>query len=149
MSLRKATIEDVTDMDRINRLVLPENYPLNLWTAVISAQKGSNFVIERDNEIVAYIIGVVDLDKQDRIKGHVYSIGVLPDNTRKGYGKMLLDAFEHDLKDRFGVTNVTLHVRKTNKDAIAFYQRCGYQCEKKVKEYYGRGNDGYLFKKRV
>lgn len=156
MSIRRASIDDAIEMDRINRLVLPENYPLDFWTTVLNVNHSSNYVIEVDghnhNEedkkiIVGYVLGAVEEDNQKRLKGHVYSIGVLPQYTRKGYGGMLLTSFENDLIQRFGVKKVTLHVRKTNKGAITFYNRNDYSRVKKVKEYYGKGNDGFLFEK--
>lgn len=149
---RKATIEDADSMDRLNRMLLPENYPIEFWKAVINLNHSSNHVIEVDGEdgnpiIVAYILGAVEHDNQQRLKGHVYSIAVLPNHRRKGYASQLLQVFESDLKTRFGVGKITLHVRKTSKGAISFYHRNEYQRIKKVKEYYGKGNDGYLFEK--
>jgi ribosomal protein S18 acetylase RimI-like enzyme len=149
MTLRVANIDDVVEVDRINRLVLPENYPIDFWRKIMCATIASNFVIKHDDEIVAYIIGAIEKDNLQRLKGHVYSIGVLPEYTRKGYGKRMIEAFEADCKNRFNITKVTLHVRKTNKSAITFYNNCGYQRMKKVKQYYGEGEDGFLFEKMI
>lgn len=149
MSIREANVNDANEMDRINRLVLTENYPIDFWVTVLMANHSSKYVIEEDSNIVAYIIGAIEEDNQKRMKGHVYSIGVLPSNVRKGYGKQMLIAFENDLKKRFGISKVTLHVRKTNKSAISFYDKCGYQRIKKVKEYYGKDQDGFLFEKNL
>ena len=162
MSIRIATVEDAEEMDRMNRLVLPENYPVEFWRSVIDHHTSSNFIIEEDTTIeneegehitkkkaVAYILAIVKYNNQKRLIGHVYSIGVLPEHRRKGYGKMLLEAIEKDFQAGWQVNSVTLHCRKDNKNAISFYHKCGYQRKKKVKGYYGKGNDGLLMEHRL
>ena len=146
--LRVATVEDAYEMDRINRLVLPENYPLDFWENIIKSPSASNFVIMDPEEgMVAYILAAVQYNKQHRLTGHVYSIGVLPEHLRRGYGSQLLQAFEKDAAAGWQVRTVTLHVRKTNKGALSFYHKNGYGRKKKVKEYYGKGKDGFLLEK--
>lgn len=145
--IRKATVDDAEILDQINRKVLPENYPLSFWIEHLEAPSTANFVIEEKENIVAYVLAVLHYDNKKNIEGHIYSIGVLPESRRKGYGQMLLEAAEKRLKEICDIRCVTLHVRKTNKGAITFYHKLGYMRSKKVKEYYGKNQDGFLMKK--
>lgn len=145
--IRTATVKDAPEMDRLNRLVLPENYPLEFWESIINTPSSFNFVIEDSGEMIAYVLAAVQYNKQRRLTGHVYSIGVHPEHTRKGYGSQLLKAFENKIVEEWKVRTATLHVRKTNKNAIFFYHKNGYTRKKKVKDYYGKGSDGFLMEK--
>jgi ribosomal protein S18 acetylase RimI-like enzyme len=175
--LRQATTNDAPKLDELNRKVLTENYPLEFWTEYIGASATAKYVIEEEQEndennennendennennendknnekddkkkIVAYILAVLQHDKQKRVIGHVYSIGVLPECRKKGYGKRLLDASEKCLRRIRDIKCMTLHVRKTNTGGISFYQKLDYMRIKKVKEYYGKKQDGFLMRK--
>lgn len=161
--IRRALVADAEDMDRINRMVLPENYPIDFWRQLIQSPSSSNFIVKNEqNETVAYILSAAQFNKQQRLTGHVYSIGVLPEYSRKGYGSLLLKAIENDYRNpwdvkidgihksvngAWNIRTITLHVRKTNKKAIDFYHKNGYLRKKKVKDYYGKGNDGFLMER--
>ena len=155
--LRQATTNDATKLDELNRKVLPENYPLDFWIDHIEASPVAKYVIEEDEndtedtkdtkKIVAYVLAVLQYDNQKRIIGHIYSIGVEMECRKKGYGKMLLDAAEKYLRKIQDIHCITLNVRKTNVGAISFYQKLDYTRVKKVKEYYGKKQDGFLMRK--
>ena len=152
--IRKATVEDAEVMDKINRKVLPENYPLDFWIEYIGSPYSSTFIVEVKNEndesvAVGYILAGLEHNKQNRVIGHVYSIGILPEHRGKGYGRLLLENIETDLRMHYNIPAITLHVRKTNKGAIKFYNKSDYFRAKKIKEYYGKKTDGFLMKKTL
>lgn len=158
MSIREATVDDVPDMDIINRLILSENYPQPFWEKIIKIPNSFNYVIVLENgTIVAYILSVIEHNKnRKKLTGHVYSIGVMPSHTKKGYGTMLLEAIEKGICSSEWISNVDriiLHVRKTNKGAISFYHKNDYSRIKKVKKYYtgdnGSSVDGLLMEKKL
>jgi len=78
------------------------------------------------------IVGFVRFDVergalvQDRVRGVVRDIYVVPARRDEGIGARLLDAAEAALRGR-GVTVVALEALAANADAIRFYERQGYR----------------------
>ena len=144
--IRKAKYEDASSMDKVNRMILPENYELDIWQMLLSSSDTISYVLEDKNTIVGYVIVALDYDNLTRVIGHVYSLGMLSEYRRKGYGKQLLEKAEDDLIKK-GINKVILCVRKTNKSAIKFYSKLKYNGIKEVKEYYGKKQDAFLMKK--
>lgn len=67
-----------------------------------------------------------DKRKDDGNYAELLSIGVHPDEKGKGYGKILLEAFESEL-GRTKVKRTTLTTDyDNNEDVIAFYKKMGY-----------------------
>ncbi|MFZ1154665.1 MAG: GNAT family N-acetyltransferase [Solirubrobacteraceae bacterium] len=57
--------------------------------------------------------------------GEIETLSVLPSERGNGTGTALLEAVREELKAR-GITELSLHVMRTNKDAIRFYERHGF-----------------------
>src|SRR5258707_3655633 len=93
-------------------------------TAVIElARKGQNsaIVIGRDgNAIVATaMVG------HDGHRGWVYYVAVDPHRQGKGYGRAIMNAAEHWLRET-GIEKLQLLVRPGNTQVNAFYESLGY-----------------------
>lgn len=95
------------------------------------------FVIEENRKIVGYVIA-------DEKRGLIVSIAIHPEYRRRGYGKMLM---KHVL--RFMKGKVVLQVRKSNKEAIEFYKKLGFEEEGEIKRYYIDGEDALLMSKML
>lgn len=156
INIRKATLDDIDEIDKCNRLVLPENYDKKIYEQVFGYDGISSFVVtkEKTNKIIGYIISYVQQDNTKKttipsLEGHIMSIGILEDYRRKGYGKKLLECVENDLKKRFNIKYMTLHVRKTNKPAQYLYSKLYYNRHKKIKKYYDNNKDDFLMKKYI
>ena len=80
--------------------------------------------------------------------GHISGIAVDKEYRMKGVGKRLLKVvsaeFLADSLDR-----VTLEVRKSDTDAIRFYEKQGYKRLYIVKRYYADGEDAIVYEKRI
>jgi ribosomal protein S18 acetylase RimI-like enzyme len=57
--------------------------------------------------------------------GEIETLSVLPGERGNGTGTALLDAVRRELLTR-GITELSLHVMPTNRDAIRFYERHGF-----------------------
>ena len=80
--------------------------------------------------------------------GHISGIAVDKEYRRSGVGKGLTEAVEHEfLTDTLG--RVTLEVRKSNRDAIRFYEKQGYKWLYTVRGYYADGEDAVVYEKRI
>ena len=145
--IRKAELTDNTKIDECNRKVLPENYEIEVYDNILKSSSTSCFVADNDNEIVGYILTTLQYDNKKNIIGHIISIGVIDEYRKHGLGSKLLAAAEDDLRSKYKIGYLSLHVRKRNKDAIIFYSKMGFMRAKKVKEYYGKNEDAFLMKK--
>jgi hypothetical protein len=51
------SLNDISDIKKINELCLPENYPYRLWFDIINCFPKYNFTCKKDNIIVGYLLG--------------------------------------------------------------------------------------------
>lgn len=65
------------------------------------------------------------------------------DYRKRGIGSILLKELE-----KYDIKNITLEVRESNKHAIKFYQKNGYNIQTIRKNYYDNEN-GYLMMKKL
>ena len=65
---------------------------------------------------------------------------------RSGYGTQLLQRAEEILVD-YGVEVYDLQVDVTNRNAIRFYKKHGFEVVRTLPAYYANGNDAYLMVK--
>ena len=73
---------------------------------------------------------------------------VCPEHQGQGYGKALIQHLEQILTDR-GERLVIVETSSLEnfQGAQAFYRKCGYQEEGRIKHFYDRGNDKIIFSK--
>lgn len=69
----------------------------------------------------------------DSTTGEVQSIYLLKAYQHRGYGRALMERALTELQ-QMGMQRVTLWVLSTNRQAIAFYERCGFTTDGAVKE---------------
>ena len=67
----------------------------------------------------------------DGHRGWIYYMAVLPERRRRGIGRALMRRVETELAAR-GCPKINLQVRSTNRQAVAFYQRLGYEVEDRI-----------------
>jgi ribosomal protein S18 acetylase RimI-like enzyme len=92
------------------------------------AVDGGLTVAREDDDIVGFVRFDVERGPlvQDRTRGVVRDLYVVPARRDEGVGARLLDAAEAALRDR-GVTVVALEALVANADAVRFYERQGYR----------------------
>jgi hypothetical protein len=67
----------------------------------------------------------------DGVRGWIYHLAVAPELRRRGLGAQLVRAAEERLR-ALGCPKVNLQVRPSNREAVAFYRRLGYEVEEWV-----------------
>ena len=67
----------------------------------------------------------------DGHRGWVNYLAVAPEHRKSGMGRALMEKVEQELK-AIGCPKLNLQVRATNPEAVAFYQRLGYELEEIV-----------------
>ena len=85
---------------------------------------------QKDNGIVLYIMDgehVIALLSGYTAVGEadITSVAVHPDHRRKGLAQSLIEHFEAHLPD--DTESIFLEVRESNSNAIALYQKCGFE----------------------
>ncbi len=130
-----------SDMPHIIKIVdesLGENYPPSLYLTIHNLWGDGFLVLLDGGRIVGFVAAVPSGSKVAR----VLMLAVLPQHRKKSYGKILMKSiYENSLSK--GMDTVILEVRKSNKEAIAFYARQGFAACGEIKKFYSNGEDAF------
>ncbi|KAF8210794.1 acyl-CoA N-acyltransferase [Mycena galopus ATCC 62051] len=154
MNIRLAKPEDLPGIQATNLQNLPENYLMKFWMYHILRWPQISFVAEdHKGRIVGYVLAKIDDgeyadvdEKTDfeggKVYGHVNSISVLRPYRRLGLARKLMILSQEAMSTIYKASFVSLHVRKSNKPAIALYRdSLGFGVAKVEHKYYGDGED--------
>ncbi len=97
------------------------------------------FVAEKNGIVVGYTIS-----RKVEDFGHVLAIAVASEHRMQGIGKVLMERLVQHFNSQ-GAKKVWLEVRVSNKDAISFYEKIGFNKVKTIKEYYSDKEDAIMF----
>ena len=107
------------------------------------------YVAESDEgKIVGYVMAKLeDENENEPIHGHITSISVLRSHRKLGIATKLMKASEYAMMTVFDAEYCSLHVRVTNRAAIALYKDVlGFEIKNVDKQYYADGEDAYDMK---
>jgi predicted GNAT superfamily acetyltransferase len=85
--------------------------------------RDTSFVIEREGELVAFLIGFLSQANAD--EAYVHAIGVSPSERRSGLGRLLYQRFV-DVAARCGRRRVCAITSPANAGSIAFHRELGF-----------------------
>lgn len=103
----------------------------------------SRVVICQDSLPIAYCIGVYLFTSK---RARLYSVGVMPDNRRRGILLSFLQDFERDAIEN-KLTELFLEVEEDNERALNIYKRFGFEQYGIFPKYYENGKDAIRLKK--
>ncbi len=138
MHLRPFRPSDVAAVGAIVKDSLRENYPASIYLDIHRWWREGFLLADEDGLPIGFVAGVVNGPKNARI----LMLAVLAIYRRRGTGTALMDAFLGECALR-ALATVELEVRMSNKEAIRFYQRYGFQIAQVLKRFYTDGEDGY------
>ncbi|EDR00970.1 uncharacterized protein LACBIDRAFT_255052 [Laccaria bicolor S238N-H82] len=144
MNIRLARVEDLMGMQSTNLQNLPENYMMKFWIYHAMTWPQISFVAEdHKGRTVGYVLAkMFDQEEGEPIHGHVNSISVLRSYRRLGLAKKLMLLSQEAMANIYKASFCSLHVRKSNKAAIALYRdTLGFEVAKVEDKYYGDGED--------
>lgn len=129
MSVTIQAYEDhyFTDVDRLWRVVFPEDPPWNRAQIAIPAKLAVQpelFLLAIGN---ANLLGTV-MGGYDGHRGWVYALAVEPGHRQQGIATRLMNELEARLL-ALGCRKLNLQVRAQNTEVIELYQRLGYEVE--------------------
>jgi ribosomal-protein-alanine N-acetyltransferase len=149
-TVREASLRDLDDVITINRRVLPENYPSWFFLEHLEQFPKAFIIAEMDNRVVGYVMSRVEYGWSNLFKnrvvrkGHVISVGVLPEARRLGIATRMLLRSMKAMRVYYEAAEVYLEVRVSNAPAISLYQRLGFHVVRRIPQYYSDGEDAYL-----
>lgn len=111
-----------------------EETKLSPWTAqgYLDEMKNPDSILLRmaadDNSTIGFVVGrfVNGGQPETVFDAELYNIAVIESEQRKGFGQLLFDRFLSVCRDK-KVANIWLEVRKSNTNAIRFYERNGFE----------------------
>jgi ribosomal protein S18 acetylase RimI-like enzyme len=94
--------------------------------ALMSRLPPEQFVLvaEKDDAVVGFCIGGRSRPPEERFRGEVYAIYVLPELHGRGIGRAMLQAAAKELGDR-GFPSMIIWVLRENAPSRRFYERMG------------------------
>ncbi|KIP07710.1 hypothetical protein PHLGIDRAFT_29898 [Phlebiopsis gigantea 11061_1 CR5-6] len=149
MNIRAATVEDLAGMQACNLQNLPENYTMKYYLYHALSWPQLSYVAEDQGRIVGYILAKMEEDVADgdESHGHVTSISVLRSYRRLGLAKRLMIQSQEAMATVYRASYVSLHVRKSNRAALALYKdTLGFTVREIEKKYYADGEDAYAMR---
>lgn len=142
--VRQATEKDLSRIFEIEVSSFKEPYPESLLYMYLKLTPELFLVVEKNGNIVGYIIGLIRLGGL----GHIVSLAVDPKERRKGYGTLLLNTILEKFK-KLKVHKVRLEVRVSNTAAINLYKKHGFKIARIIKNFYLNGEDAYVMVKTL
>ena len=126
--IRQATAQDLVEMQNCNLHNLPENYTMKYYIYHIITWPQLSFVAMNDKRIVGYVLAKMEEDVNVAPHGHITSLSVMRSYRRLGIAQKLMKQarnlilIERAMQDNFDAQFVSLHVRKSNRAALALYR---------------------------
>lgn len=135
-------IEDIINLEKG---IFGENGAIDLWNLKPYIKYGKVFVYLVQNEVVA----VAELMRAwSGDKAYLYGICVDGNFRGQGIGKKLIENICEYLKAQ-GVKLIELTVAPENKEAIALYEKLGFEKEEFLENEYGENKHRYLYVKKI
>ncbi len=135
------------DLDRIADIVsasLGEYYPKSLYLEKSHDWEDGFIVGLVEGKLVAMLLGVV----QGRFETRILMFAVERQYRKRGIGHELMQKFI-ELSLKRGATKISLEVRRSNIDAIRFYEKFGFQNTGVLFMYYSDLEDGLKMAKTL
>ncbi len=146
IKVRDATINDLEEIQRIERLSFKYPYPTYYMKALLEGLADFFLVaeIKPKGGIIGYVVARIERNSM----GHIISIAVDPSWRNRGIGSLLMKEAIKKLKD-VGCSIVFLEVRVSNAPAISLYKKLGFKITERIVGYYRDGEDAFIMVKDI
>jgi len=145
--IRHAVSADFESLLEIDQASFPGgvSYDATELAYFMHREAAETIILEVGKTIVAFLIMEV---LRNRRRATVVTLDVDERHRRNGYGSQLLKRSEQTLAD-YGVEIYDLQVDVTNRPAIIFYKKHGFENVRVLPNYYANGHDAYLMVKEL
>jgi ribosomal-protein-alanine N-acetyltransferase len=138
LRLRPFSPSDIKSIQFIVENSMREKYPASMFLKIHDIWGDGFIVCDYSGQTVGFIAPMMSGPGTARI----LVIAVLEILRGQGIGSALLNAFTNECIMK-GLKNIELEVRPSNKLAIRFYMKHGYQVIDTIPAFYKDGEDGY------
>lgn len=142
--IRTIHSEDLFAIIRLASTVLTETYSPSLFTFFYETSPETFIVAEEHHKIIGFAIGI----KQPNTIGRIVMIGTSGEKQRRGVGSNLL----RHLITLFSTNQtplIELEVKKTNTNAIRFYQKHGFHIIEEIPNFYQDGVAAFIMRRTL
>eukprot|EP01120_Amphizonella_sp_Union-15-10_P016364 TRINITY_DN860_c0_g1_i1.p1 TRINITY_DN860_c0_g1~~TRINITY_DN860_c0_g1_i1.p1 ORF type:complete len:168 (-),score=32.76 TRINITY_DN860_c0_g1_i1:45-548(-) len=148
VNIRRATIDDLFAMQNANLTCLPENYQMKYYFYHILSWPQLSFVAEdHKGRIVGYVLAKMEEDPGQPPHGHITSIAVMRSYRKLGLATKLMRQAQRAMEETFDAEFVSLHVRKSNRAALALYENTlNFKIYETEAKYYADAEDAYAMR---
>ncbi len=132
--------EDIADIARLEKECFSSPWSAKQLEEELVNPTARFLVLKQNGKVLGYI-------GANNIANEVYitNIAVFPEYRKNGYGEKLLSRLCY-ISTAEGAEFVTLEVRKSNKNAIKLYEKCGFERKGERKNFYSDPTeDAYIY----
>ena len=104
-------------------------------------------VEEAEGRIAGFVI-IERIRGNGRTCGHIVTLDVDPADRRRGWGKLLIETAEEQMKQE-GASLISLEVAENNAAAQQFYRSLGFVARGRIAKYYGGRIDAEVMEKGI
>jgi len=140
--IRPFSPTDVSAVMAVVKQSLGETYPPSLYLTVYNLWSDGFQLLLHDGRIVGFLAAVPSGTKVARI----LMLAVLPEFRGRTLGKKLMNRLYGICLER-GLDSIILEVRKSNKEAVVFYEHEGFSVYGEIKNFYSNGEDAFKMMK--
>jgi len=140
--IRRMSQTDIIAVQAIEKESFPDPWARETLEDALVTFSETVFVAENSNGLCGYIICGVE-DTGEEIYGHICSLAVAYVNRKQGIGTSLVRRAEKAAMIQ-KATAMQLEVRVSNKKAISFYSRLGYEPVFQICGYYADTEDAIV-----
>ncbi len=138
-TIRRAALNDLLAVYNIERQSFNHPYGLVVFLTLLTSPSSLFLVAEDAGKVVGYAVARVDEGS-----ALLLSIAVHPQHRRRGIGALLLRSIIRQLPEE--VEYLDLQVAVSNRVAISFYEKHGFEKIRIIPRYYKDGEDAYLMR---
>jgi [ribosomal protein S18]-alanine N-acetyltransferase len=140
IQIRPVKTEDLSTIHALEEECFKDPFPSYFIDQLADANPSTFLVAEDSGRVIGYAVVDNWTDHQ-----HLVSIAVQPDSRRRGVAQALLDHLIQRLREG----RLRLELRKSNKAALALYQRNGFTQTGTAPSYYTDGEDAIQMEKQI
>lgn len=140
--IRPFSPTDIPSVMKIVEKSLGESYPPSLYLTVHNLWRDGFLVLAEDGALVGFVAAVPSGERVAR----VLMLAISPEKRKRSYGQRLMIELYSNCIAR-GFDTLILEVRKSNKEALGFYEQQGFSVSGEIASFYSNGEDAYKMEK--
>ena len=141
MTVRKWLFSDIKEILEIEKASFKDAWSMEMLADLFLSNGFYGLVAVENDKICGYVAIKYVLDE-----GEINIVATNLENRRKGVATLLLESAEKELLLK-GVKKLFLEVRRSNLNAQALYEKCGYKYVAVRQNYYQGEEDALIMSK--